>query len=1025
MAASVTRTADPASAAGTANVVTYSGVSTGVAAADRVIAIPITWEANLNLLGVTIESGGGDATAAIPVNVRFSTTVGAAWAVLHVPIGTTATIKVTFSGNPSVNTTKISVYRVLGASFTVASTASNTSTDMDATAPLTASVTIPTNGLGLACAGCATNSTASKTWTSFTEDLEDDVTNFCHTVATKTTSGTANCVCTGSTNLEDGAMAIVVFSESLSGPAHEWNSRLTEKPPATSYPAPVLMDLRTWLQASTGLRGALLRPANQFDWPLPIAREFPISLRTWTVDFLPLLPPNYMPSRVVDWGTWEDPRKAQTYIAVNPALLSPTVVNKPVQSQWTLPIGQDYPVDLRTFARAPRAPDARPQQQVVWDLPTAPVYPSQLRTWSAKPQAPNPPPQRQSIDWSLPVSQVYPISLRTWTRAPQVTVAVSLPVNQYDWPLPRGSTWQAEPSPPFATIARDAARYMPGGVSDWGTPAPVEFAQPWQQPFNVALLTAQAVSRPANQLDWPLPIQAQQVIRTWLQGPRVATGLKPVLVADWPLPIRMAQPVRTWTQAPQPAQVVSAKPVNQSDWSLPLRRADEEVKTWIQSPNASTPVTYIPSRVVDWGTQEPQRSIDVAFHFNAQLKSVAAVTLPRNQYDWPLPARVDYPISLRSWVNAGIQIEYVFRAPYYSLRWKQPYFNYDLAPFAVALRTPAAQKPVNQSDWPLPILRTRDAVGYTFSPRAPERMPVNQYNWPLPIVRTRDAVGYTFAPRAPDRMPVNQDDWPLPIRRTPDAITYTRSPQFGAPEQMPVNQDDWPLPIRRTREAITWTQSPNFAQQVQPRPVNNFDGSIPIRPQTFIQAVQQSNIVIQASASARPVNQYDWPVPAQQRREVLTWISRPQAAPEIRPVSNFDLLAFPRRVSQLPTWFDQQTTALHTPPLPVNQDDWPLPSAAQRMASGYGYFFAPFLARRPEAMPPTTAVFPPPIGYHYPNELRSFLRSPPTIVPAPIPPPRRRPTPGVGRGRPFEARPRDFSDPRSPVLTSGPRNNSQ
>ncbi|HXD51834.1 MAG TPA: hypothetical protein VN689_08075, partial [Burkholderiales bacterium] len=111
-------------------------------------------------------------------------------------------------------------------------------------------------------------------------------------------------------------------------------------------------------------------------------------------------------------------------------------------------------------------------------------------------------------------------------------------------------------------------------------------------------------------------------------------------------------------------------------------------------------------------------------------------------------------------------------------------------------------------------------------------------------------------------MPVNQDDWPLPLRRTPDAITYTRSPQFGAPEQMPVNQDDWPLPIRRTREAITWTQSPNFAQQVQPKPVNNFDGSIPIRPQAFMQAVQQSNIVIQASAAAaRPVNQYDWPVP--------------------------------------------------------------------------------------------------------------------------------------------------------------------
>jgi len=706
------------------------------------------------------------------------------------------------------------------------------------------------------------------------------------------------------------------------------------------------ISFRTWLQASTGLVTPPPRPTNQFDWPLPKAWEYPVDFRTWTARPHPSINPVYMPSRVVEWGTWEDQRKALTYIAINPALLAPAVVNKPVQTIWTLPIAPQYPVDLRTFTQAPRAPDRKPPLQIIWNLPTSPVYPTDLRTWLVKPQAPNPPPQPPNDDLSLPAAPVYPVSLRTWTRAPQITVAVSLqPANQYTWSLPVAPVYPVNLR--TWTVAPQAVtlNYIPSRVVEWGAPARVDFAQPWQQPLNVALLTAQVAARPANQFDWPLPvarprgeftltraphpsgqqrpivvsdwplpIQPHRVIQTWLTGPRTATGLKPVLVIDWPLPIRRAEPIRTWTQTPQPAQVVTGKPVNQSDWPLPLRAA-EPVRTWIQSPNNAPTVTYMPSRVTDWGTQ---------FDSN-------------------------YPVSLRTWSNGGVQVEYVFRAPYYSLRWSQPYFNYDLAPFAVALRSPVPQKPVNQSDWPLPLRRTRDAVGYTFAPRAPDRMPVNQYNWPLPILRT------------------------------PAAITYTRSPQFGAPEQMPVNQDDWPLPIRRTREAVTWTQSPNFAQQVQPKPVNNFDGSIPTRPQVFMQAVQQSNIVIQAaSAAARPVNNID--------------------------------LSFPRRVSQIPTWFDQQTTALHNRPMPVNQDDWPLPFAAPRIHGGYSYTFAPFIARPPERMPPKTAVFGPPIGYEYPNELRSFLRSPPSIVPAVIPPTPRRPT---TKGPLWIAQPGRHNDPDS------------
>src|SRR5262245_2104869 len=137
-----TRTADPASAAGVSNVVTYSAASTGTAAADRITAVLITWETTDTLISVTCDSGAGDNPMKLDVNVKFSTTIGAAGAWIHNPTGTTATFKLTFSGNPAINTNKITVYNIDGAAHFLSQGTSATSTDMDATAPLTASVTI-------------------------------------------------------------------------------------------------------------------------------------------------------------------------------------------------------------------------------------------------------------------------------------------------------------------------------------------------------------------------------------------------------------------------------------------------------------------------------------------------------------------------------------------------------------------------------------------------------------------------------------------------------------------------------------------------------------------------------------------------------------------------------------------------------------------------------------------------------------------------------------------------------------------
>jgi hypothetical protein len=143
---------------------------------------------------------------------------------LNVTSGTTATFKVTYGANPSTTTTYAAAYAVTGAYLTV-SAGGGQSTDMDATAPLTASfrpagntagstnkIDIPTNGGFVAIAYGATGGTG-KTWSGATEDLDVNVgagtSQFC--TATSTTGASALISCTGGTNGEDGSMSWAIF----------------------------------------------------------------------------------------------------------------------------------------------------------------------------------------------------------------------------------------------------------------------------------------------------------------------------------------------------------------------------------------------------------------------------------------------------------------------------------------------------------------------------------------------------------------------------------------------------------------------------------------------------------------------------------------------------------------------------------------------------------------------------------------------------------------------------------------------
>ncbi len=212
MAVAITRTADPAGvAADGSNNSTYTNASIGTASDDRIVVVAIGKEVTTTTIsGVTI---GGVAAAQIS-GTTFNN-MGAWLYYLAVTAGTTATIVVSWNGAISATANHIAVYTITDGIYPATTSGSNSSTDMDASTPLTSgSVTVPANGGMLAIAAGATDGTA-KTWANITEDLDEDAGDFRFTTASMITAGTITATCTGGTNNEDGALAWAIFSQAI------------------------------------------------------------------------------------------------------------------------------------------------------------------------------------------------------------------------------------------------------------------------------------------------------------------------------------------------------------------------------------------------------------------------------------------------------------------------------------------------------------------------------------------------------------------------------------------------------------------------------------------------------------------------------------------------------------------------------------------------------------------------------------------------------------------------------------------
>jgi hypothetical protein len=211
----ITQTADAAPTTGGGTLHTFTGLSIGAAAADRVIVFCVTTDtADGDPTACTIDFGSGDTAmtaGTLASSAAGTNDVNARTFRLAVPSGTTATFKVTtadslgFSGE-----IRGTVYSVTGGEYS--SQGTDVSSDMDATDPLTTgSITIPTGGGFIAVAACSAD-TVGKTWANATEDIDVDAGGYRHTTATRTTAGTVTVTCTGGTNGERGALAYVIFT---------------------------------------------------------------------------------------------------------------------------------------------------------------------------------------------------------------------------------------------------------------------------------------------------------------------------------------------------------------------------------------------------------------------------------------------------------------------------------------------------------------------------------------------------------------------------------------------------------------------------------------------------------------------------------------------------------------------------------------------------------------------------------------------------------------------------------------------
>lgn len=150
-----------------ASVYSFAGASTGTAAADRyTVVVAFGGRTNATTItGITLDNGGGaSAMTQVVQQSNGNNTVG--MFIIANPTGTTATIAVTFSAAKAHASIAI---------WSLTSLQSSTPVDSDNSTADPGSITLTTQGGGVAIGGAATLTTTSYTWTNLSERYDAQI----------------------------------------------------------------------------------------------------------------------------------------------------------------------------------------------------------------------------------------------------------------------------------------------------------------------------------------------------------------------------------------------------------------------------------------------------------------------------------------------------------------------------------------------------------------------------------------------------------------------------------------------------------------------------------------------------------------------------------------------------------------------------------------------------------------------------------------------------------------------------------
>jgi len=366
-------------------------------------------------------------------------------------------------------------------------------------------------------------------------------------------------------------------------------------------------------------------PVNQLDWPNPRGPLQP--LRSWTFSYnLNLIGQDFVPGRqhidLSPSGPLQPLRSWTFSYNLNLIGQDELPVGKTVFD--LSPIGYRYPDQLRTWIvysslALSTPPQPLPLNQFDWPTPRGHLQPP--RSWTAfynvnligQDQLPI----GETVSDLSPIGHKYSNQLRTWIAYSSLALSTPpqpLPLNQFDWPNPRGYLQPPRLWTAFYNVNLIGQDQLP--VGDHTTTLPPRghihpnSIRTWIQTVNLALVT-EASALPRNQYDWPNPQQVRQPIRSWTafynrnligqdQLPtgdhlytlpsrghthpsdlrtwvgrtiRLLASTQPIggRITDLPLPTGYRQPVRVWISAPNPSPaVVQPLPVGAIWTKLPM-----------------------------------------------------------------------------------------------------------------------------------------------------------------------------------------------------------------------------------------------------------------------------------------------------------------------------------------------------------------------------------------------------------------------------------------------------------------------